>query len=43
MKVIYGVHSFNTNTYIFTKNRQIKEKHLLNFEYDVFHPFFGQR
>ena len=35
MKVIYGVHSFNTYTFIFTKER-LKEKHLFNFEYDVF-------
>lgn len=27
MKGIYGVHSFNTNTYLFTNKRQIKEKH----------------
>lgn len=36
MKVIYGVHCFNTYTYLFTKRRQIKEKHLFNFEYGVF-------
>ena len=35
MEVIYGVHSFNTYTYIFTKGR-LKEKHLFNIEYDVF-------
>ncbi len=28
MQEIYGVHSFNTYTYLFTKKRQLKEKHL---------------
>jgi len=29
---IYGVHSFNTYTTLFTKER-LNEKHLFNFEY----------
>ena len=35
MDVIHGVHSFNTNTYLFTEKR-LKEKHLFNYEYGVF-------
>jgi len=31
MKVFYGVHSFNTYTFIFTQER-LKEKHLFIFE-----------
>ena len=44
MKVIYGVHSFNTYTFISTQ-RRLKEKHLFNIEYDVFqnlNPFLDR-
>ena len=36
MMEIHGIYSFNTNITLFTKRRQIKEKHLFNFEYGVF-------
>lgn len=39
MKGIYGVYCFNTYTYLFAKDGQVKEKHLFSFEYGVFQSF----
>lgn len=43
MKVNYGIYSFDTNSYLFTSQRGLKEKHLFKIEYGVFFPTISDR